>query len=264
MSYNIQQFYSMNKTSTQTITTSTTTTAPDPDLHLYWDANNYSGSGSTMSSVVSNLVWNINGAQFIGAPTYSFFFDGVDDFIGGELPWGDPFYREHTIYGTGSFTVEAWMIRPAVGNTFHGGWQTGATAGAFFSPFFVLGNAGLIFYWDSGPGGFQEIEYRVQGSVNALTTGNWNHFVFTGTFSNTTTVALQAWLNGATAAPGGIGQQTRGNFTSQPTGRYIFGEWGTPVYPLRGQFAYLKLWNRKLTDQEIIDSYNNTKSRFGL
>lgn len=100
------------------------------------------------------------------------------------------------------------------------------------------------------------LTYLAINSTTAFSTGIWYHAV--GTFSGAlNSIYINGLLEnstttGATNVP-----------TSITTAAYI-GDYGNVAYPLAGNIAVAKLYNRALSPDEVLQNYNATKGRFGL
>jgi hypothetical protein len=91
-------------------------------------------------------------------------------------------------------------------------------------------------------------------SAYTLTAGNWYHLV--GNFDGAN---LRLYVNG-------VNQVTTAN-TGTPTvntgGIRLMRRWDYDEY-WGGHLSTVKIYNRALTSQEILQNYNATKGRFGL
>jgi len=100
------------------------------------------------------------------------------------------------------------------------------------------------------------LTYSPISSTTIFSTGVWYHA--TGTFTG----ALNSlYINGVLETSSTTGAANVP--TSITTTAYI-GDYGATAYPLAGNIAVVKLYNRALSRSEIFQNYNATKGRFGL
>lgn len=213
------------------------------------ESGSYSGSGTTWNDIGNNAY----PFTLVNSPTYTvtgyFDFDGINDYA----------VISHTsaLKPTTAITTEQWLsadnwgagtsgsdFKCSLSCTESGGYSNNIWANNFYS-----------YLWAAGA-------YRVpSASVSGFT--GWHHFVttFDGRFVRLyvdaqikSTVDLGAF--GYLIAYDSdnsiiIGAEASG--TTSPTGSYWDGKIGSTL-----------IYNRALTASEILQNYNNTKSKFGL
>ncbi len=217
-------------------------------LVFYVDAangNSYSGSGSTFSDLVGS-----DDVTLYNTPTYSsdnggiFSFDGVNE--GAQT-------STSTTLLDGPMSIDAWVKPQTTG-------ADGAVIGNWQQP-----NENFLLWWDIGvTPNFRAIartspsvvvttsESATRGTLNA-----WNHVGVTWDSTN-----LKIYLNGTL-------QETVSTGTMSTPGSYranIGADWsGTPGSSsrnLNGDIAAVKVYNRVLSADEVLQNYNALKNRF--
>jgi hypothetical protein len=201
-------------------------------LIYYLDAANtrsYSGSGLTAYSLIgiANGAVN-NGTGFTTSFGGAFVFDGSNDHI--QLD-------KTLLSGTQDFTISLWIEGNGVGS--FGNFPAGNLQVLYGSTYLAmwLGNSSAYTaspgtYYRSGPNNF--IVSRANGS---------DLFVYYNTLLIDT----------------GVSSVEIGNTTN-----YRIGLNTSNGEPLNGKVYSLTIYNRALTQQEILQNYNATKTRYGL
>jgi hypothetical protein len=201
-------------------------------LIYYLDAANtrsYSGSGLTSYSLIGNANGAVNnGTGFTTSFGGAFVFDGSNDHI--QLD-------KTLLSGTQDFTISLWIEGNGVGS--FGNFPAGNLQVLYGSTYLGmwLGNSSAYTaspgtYYRSGPNNF--IVSRANGS---------DLFVYYNTLLIDT----------------GVSSVEIGNTTNYRIGlNTSYGE------PLNGKVYSLTIYNRALTQQEILQNYNATKKRYGL
>jgi hypothetical protein len=212
-------------------------------LVLYLDAAN------PYSYVSGSLNWNdlsrsqtsgslINGPTYNSANNGSIVFDGVDDYatVSSSL----------FTFGTGNFTLDVW-VKP-LSFTTYGHMLSLPDQNTFTLKFDTTADSpggGIIYYYPN---------------TNYGSTPSWKATL--NTWNNVTLVRLSnvgyTYLNGTFTG-------TSGNFNNNITTQllsihkgFISGELAS------SQMAAIKIYNRALSAQEVLQNYNATKGRFGL
>ena len=220
-------------------------------LVLWLDANDktsYPGAGTTWRDLTpgDNNGTLTNGPTFDSGNGGSIVFDGVDDYVDGiqevTFPIGSQDQTIETVAYLGSKSIH-----------------------------------GIFSYGDNTAGGRIELGCRDTWIVVALGFGaygvndsnNFGKWVHITAIPGTTTADLTLYINGESKA---VSKQAGTSYTKNTTstGRYFVGTIpdtsGGPFsgYTLNGSVAYVRLYNRALTAEEILQNYNATKDRFGL
>jgi hypothetical protein len=210
-------------------------------LVLYLDAANpesYPGSGTTWFDISGNG----NNGTLTNGPTFDsgnkgrISFDGVNDFI-----------STNFTEVIDDVTVECWYRGTKITRNHLWNFGIGPTTNLFCN----LNDSGipLWFYWNGN--GTPRLWFT-QGN---FTDGTIKQLVFTHTGSDN-----QAYLNGQllTAGRATSGTQTFNNVNG--TGSFNVG--GSPHFG--GDVFQVKIYNRALSAEEILQNFNSTKSRFGI
>ena len=203
-------------------------------LVLYLDAgspNSYQGSGTTwkdISKVNQNNGTLVNGPTFNSANGGSIVFDGTNDFV--TLPNG-------LLSGTGDFTVIQWVQSD-------GGTGAGTTFGNYGIGNLQFGwSAQYVFLWLGNSSAY------ASGFTTAIT-------MIAGRRIGTTTNYLK---NGTVISTGSSGVSI-GN--SNATFRIGTNTATTEQY--NGKIYTTMVYNKGLSNAEVLQNYNATKVRFGL
>jgi hypothetical protein len=212
-------------------------------LVLALDAGNiksYPGSGTTWTDLSGNGNNGtlINGVGYSGDNLGSLVFDGVNDYVGlGTSTSLVPPYVTASLF----VYLNSYSTRPHLIGRGDGG------AGHFY---FVVETSGVFrFYTDVGSGWS-----FIQPSNFTFPTGVWYNIVCTFDGSN-----ANIYGNGSLLGTGFRVGQLR-QYTAQET---VLGRILTQSY-LNGNIAQVSIYNRALTEQEIQQNYNATRSRFSI
>ena len=213
-------------------------------LVLNLDAGNilsYPGSGTDWF----DLTTNNNDGVLTNGPTYdgtSLVFDGLDDYVivGASTDLVLP----------NNTTMEFWVnsdqlnSNDIISHKFN-------CYGAAHQPTYAGGVSGKL-----------SIYYSISGwkSVSTTTTvveGSWYHLV--GSYDGST---MRVYLNGVLENTRDIsGNITQGSGTPLGIGTFV----GSPsAYAWDGKISTTRYYHKTLTDGEVLQNYNATKSRFGL
>ena len=225
-------------------------------LVLYLDAGNpasYIGSGTAWKDISGRgHVATMNGATYSSDNDGYFSFDGTNDY--GKIVDSTDF-----LFGTGSFTEEAWHKRG--GNTT---WEAPMVRGGATDSDNSWG--GL---WINTDGEFNPFHYTQSSGFLSFDTDldvgtDWVHHVTTTTNTGSA-VTIEVYKNGVSQ-----GQQTNSESSWQPkhitvgTDIYIGGILGAS-YWYEGKIAVCRLYKGKaLTAAEVKQNFNATKGRFLL
>ena len=222
-------------------------------LVLYQDAffkASYPGTGTDWFDLTSNnndAVLN-NGASYSSSYDGIISLDGLDDYV----EWNRSTDYDFDI--STSFTIAGWFnISSTVTNSSYlGKWGSNATSN------------GSYMLWNGGSGSFRlrfalgkNNTTAVQTPLLTYTSGVWNYFC--GVYTAGTKLAC--YLNGST--------KTEVNYTdvfNNPTNVNL--RISKADYAGSSGFAgdsnIIGVYNRALSDAEVLQNYNATKTRFGL
>ena len=207
-------------------------------LVLAVDAANkksYPGSGTTWTDLSGNGYDGTltNGPTYNGSNGGSIVFDGVNDYVSGNLS---------TLT---SWSMCIWYL------------STDITSKAVFYPF-SCNNA-------SNGLGFG-------GTFGSATNGRWYFFDGTSVLSSTNTaVTTNVWYNlVVTKSSTTYNLYTNGSLSLNTSGvninctSYFLGRRGDGFWYAKGNIAQVSIYNRALSTSEVLQNYNATKTRFGL
>jgi uncharacterized protein (TIGR02145 family) len=213
------------------------------ELALSLDAGNlssYPGNGNIWYDLSSN---GINPTFITGAtaPTFSPLYGGIFNFDGNQdmtLPLDD------LPYGNSAFTLNAWAKATSIDGSCnfiiaYGNPTYGETR--------FLGSCEGNYNF----GGFGGPPYDVQGSAFPLDT--WVNM--TGTYDGTTAILYVDGVQIATGTP---------NWNTVQQSGFIGKQVGGLTQRWNGSISNIQLYNRALTATEVLNNYNNSKSKFSL
>jgi hypothetical protein len=209
------------------------------------DRNSYPGSGTTWFDVSGNG----NSGTLTNGPTYSsvnngsIIFDGTNDIVN---------IGASSKYLSAYHAYELWIKTSGLGSNTQSG---------------LLGiSYGLTINLQSN-GSFNYLVYSNEASayiINAGTTGlnlldnNWHHIVCTRGVS-----AYGIYVDGVLNTTGSPGSWTGTNIWAAMDAQIGNNPNNVNLLYL-GSMALVKIYNRGLTAQEVLQNYNATKTRFGL
>ena len=209
-------------------------------LILNLDAGNtssYPGTGTDWFDLTSNDndATLINGASYITDGGGSISFDGVNDYA---------LIQNSDTINTVSVTVSMWVKFNHVKNGV-----------VLLSKGSMWWNRKYWFYEDGGVQFFYVSNSTPKIPKETLLDGNWHNIV--GTYDGSSTLSL--YHNGVLFGTGGCTDTTQNTenlaINAYPSGGYIAGDKYLPT---------ITMYNRALTDSEVLQNYNATKGRFGL
>ena len=233
-------------------------------LVLNFDAgvsSSYPGSGTTWTDLSGNGNNGtlVNGVGYDSGNGGSLSFDGTNDYV--TAPLSSQFE-----FGTGEFTVEAWVNLASVsivssrilgiGDGANGGAPLTYT-GWSFNVTNLSGTIYLYFYRFDGT----ETFYRVV--IPSFSTNQWFHFVATRNASNTLTL----YSNGVAISTTASVTQSYNSVNSQPLylGSIFEGSGGASTKYLNGRVSNARIYKGKgFSAAEVSQNYNALRSRFGI
>jgi hypothetical protein len=178
----------------------------------------------------------INGVMFNSSNLGSLMFDGSDDTILTTLSN----FNNNT-------TWVAWANRTSAPNYYN------MFMGRLLPYFGVTSDNGIIF--SNIIGGSQQTVFA--SSVSS--SGIWLHLSFTTQFNGSNTT-MRIYLNGQSVASNTFsGGQGNGGYGFFEIGD---GQSGTNWYPFNGRVASVQIYDRTLTDAEVLQNFNSTRGRF--
>ena len=225
------------------------------------DKTSYSGSGTTWyDRSADNLEATLeNGVSFSTDAGGCLDFDSVDDFGDlGSCP------TNLQMAQTSSFTITAWLRLETAGivNRIVGSWQSTGLAGYGLSCYEASYNKTLSFIASDGADGSG---YWVrQGGSNKtpeMTTGRWYHIAVTvSRVSGTSTIYF---YQDGVVNPTPTTFTNEGGATAWGNGRDLtVGGWGSGGFD--GEIASVLIYDKVLTDAEVLNNFNAMRGRFGV
>jgi hypothetical protein len=219
-------------------------------LHLdAADKNSYPGTGSTWYDLSGNdnHVTLYNSPSFVGDKYGAFYFDGTNDY---GLFASDLLTGNDTLASTVEIT--SYRTRTNAFEVMFGGGLPSASGNASNHTYFGFrnyDNALMYAYWGNDL------------DVSTATTNiAWHHYVATQANTSTTYGDRQSFIDGRRIGYQSLRKISRNTY-------YAIGGFlqnGNISYYFRGNIQSFKLYNRVLSDDEIIENYNATKGRYGL
>lgn len=217
-------------------------------LQFYVDAaisESYPGSGNDWFDLTTN---NIDGTLTNG-PLYSsnnggyLIFDGGND--GVEFPG-------NAALSVNEMTISSWNYSTNYAqNGFMFEKTTNGTVNTQYSLFF--NNNSLIYYRTYG---LSDRDMIVSLSTAGVTNSNWHNIVATYNGSQ-----KKLYVNGVLKAT----ENSTGTVTQNTTGESYIGIYGSFAgYPFDGNIASTAVYNRALSDAEVLQNFNTHKDRYGL
>lgn len=215
------------------------------NLTLYYNpamTESYSGSGNTVNDISGN---GMNGTlSNVTTTATAFTFNGSNSQV--SIP--DNAILEP---GTGNWTIEVWFNPTVLNGTLLGKYNNGG-ASANISYALRMGSNFIRADFSNGSTGFTSDNYT-------LTPNNWVQMVYVW---NKTNNVLYTYSNGVlkqtkTITISGILNSSTNLFL----GSYNGGEY---AQYFNGQIGVVRLYNKPLTDSEVLNNFNNTKGTYGL
>ncbi len=215
------------------------------NLILYYNpamTESYSGTGTTVNDISGN---GMNGTlSNVTTSATAFTFNGSNSQV--SIP--DNAVLEP---GTGNWTIEVWFKPTVVSGTLLGKYNNGGNT-ANISYALRMGANNIRADFSNGTTGFTSDNYT-------LTPNNWVQMVYVW---NKTNNVLYTYSNGVikqtkTITISGI----LNSITNLFLGSYNGGEY--PQY-FNGQIGVVRMYNKPLTDSEVLNNFNTTKGTYGL
>jgi hypothetical protein len=203
------------------------------------NANSYPGTGTTWFDLASG-----NNGTLVNGPTYdatnggSLLFDGINDRIS---TFGTQFPNN------GSKTIDVWFKTTSTVRQGLCGTRDGASTGWVFT--INRTTSGRLTYFNTGSG---TAEFAA-----GITTNTWYNAVAT---HDSTTGLVKIYLNGSLIGSTNVGVIYSSTFNG------VIGDEDSavPSTPFKGNIPKVTIYNKVLTDTEILNNFNSTRGRFGL
>jgi hypothetical protein len=229
-------------------------------LIFYLDAPNkksYSGSGSTWTDLITDVnIDLINGPTFTTNNLGTFILDGVDDYLAnGVYPNPSKGNDIFNFEGTEPFSISFWVKIFSVAGTQRNiisTSRTGTSAGWRV----VVRNQRIYFYVigaDSFAATYSDVFINYSEWINVATTYDGSEL---GTGMNT-------YHNGVNVN-NTIFQNVVSGSTFDVSQPLVIGAFNNPVgsAPLDAELSNIKVYNKELTQSEVLQNYNALKYRF--
>ena len=228
-------------------------------LVLYLDAAN-TRSYPTTGTIWSDLSRNNNNGTLINGPTFnssnggSIVFDGVNDYV-------DCGSSTNLNFGIFNYTLNVWF-------------RTNTNTRRTILSRFDYDGIGVIergYYIDVLSTGKIRTAFETNGNnfriTDSLTSVNTNsYFYVTAVRTNQTTISV--YVNGTFETSNTLinGTPTNINTVTAPFSVGLRSDYQTPTFTnyFVGSVANVKIYNKALSAQEVLQNFNATKSRFGL
>ena len=214
------------------------------------DRTSYPGTGTAWNDLVGNNNGTLtNGPTFNSGNKGSIVFDGVDDYS----------LRNSSLNLGDNFSVFAW-VKPGNINIRNGivgnSYTYNERQGFFFATGTNYSTSSNTFFMSIGA----DIAYGTAVN-NTVTSNRWNYLG--GTVSNGGG-EIKLYVDGRQVNLAPLSLFTSGNITYTTNQLLIGGRVLSSPEPWIGNIGLVQMYNRILTSDEILQNYNNTKSRFGL
>ena len=232
-------------------------------LVYYLDAANtrsYSGSGLTANGLIGGInATLVNGVGFSSANNGSFFFDGTNDQIS---------TADIDLTYTNKVTVSCWVkvlnyreVSSSSNIVFEFSSDFNSYTGSFVAAFADGSgiNSGLypVILGIRSPG------YNYAGYsktlVNDLSWHHWGCIFDTSLSGNENILYIDGVSRAAVITP--LQSDNSSNFGNY---KLFFGNRDSSSYPANCNIGQIQVYNRALSQQEILQNYNATKKRYGL
>ena len=215
-------------------------------LVLSLDAANtksYPKSGTTWTDLSgnSNTGTLTNGPTFSAGNMGSIVFDGVDDYISGT--------NNSSLQLLNDLTIGAWVKLGSGGNASQGIFEKMININ--YSGYGITRQDDYFKFWTGGGGTFAYTNSNITYSSG----NNW-YYVVGRRMAGNNRLFINSILQTDSQSPP----------LSDSGEVYVIGRYYSNIanYYFVGNIAQTSLYNRALTDAEILQNYNATKSRFGL
>ena len=234
-------------------------------LVLNLDAGNtssYPGTGTDWFDLTSNGNDGVllNGASYITDGGGSISFDGVNDVV--QVNDNDLFS-----FGNGTsdspFSVETWVNFNSIPTNGFTGLVSKDSGGSSREWALIVNNTNKFFriFIKNLGGGFQQ---SIDATNITINTNTWYNIVATydGRGGSSAYQGLKLYINGVQGTYGNVVQQSYTSM-SNTTSKLNLGSYSGGQF-LNGDISTSKIYNKTLTDSEVLQNYNATKGRFGL
>ena len=205
------------------------------------DKNSYRGSGTSWFDLSGNTNTGTltNGPTFSGTNLGTIVFDGVDDYVS---------ISNNSNFNNGNnITVEAWVLCT--------NWSS------YTHPMIVAKgiNVEWILWKSNDTGVVGKLGWRGLGT--AYTTTSLPNNTWVQCVGSVGSAGQKVYLNGVLESTVGNTTFTSGNVNVTIAAGLVT---GSPSNLLGANVAITRIYNIQLTDNQVLQNYNATKTRFGL
>ena len=212
----------------------------------------YSGSGVTAYGLVAGIgATLINGVGFTSANNGVFVLDGTNDYV--SVPNGFTSYFKSNDY----WSVDLWvkLLNQTAGEPVL--VSAGPNIG-YFDLFLEVGDNQIYFAACRGSDSGYIQNQNVSNTLGYNLAARYFNIVFTKTGSTTGSVSVNSINMPMSNSGGGLSSMPNINEDLR------IGTFRQSGFELHGNIGQVKIYNRALTQQEILQNYNATKTRYGL
>ena len=224
-------------------------------LVMYLDAANprcYSGSGLTVNALIGGIGGTlVNGTGFSSANNGVFVFDGTNDYI--SVPNGFTSYLKSNDY----WSVDLWvkLLNQTAGEPVL--VSAGPSIG-YFDLFLEVGDNQIYFAAGRGSDSGYIQNQNVSNTLGYNLTARYFNIVFIKTGSTTGSVSVNS-IN-IPMSISGAGLSSMPNINEE----LRIGTFRQSGFELHGNIGQVKIYNRALSQQEILQNFNATRFRYGI
>jgi prepilin-type N-terminal cleavage/methylation domain-containing protein len=220
-------------------------------LALNLDAGNsvsYSGSGTTWTDLSGSHNCNLlNGVGYTSSNGGALNFDGINDYA-------DCGNITSLQLGSTSFTISMWIEEIASGHSYpiflYAG-ASGTTKGFYLREFLSTKTLGYIL--NDG------VNKPDQENINSI---NPNQWVMFSVVIDRLAGVVYPYINGVLQSSRTWNISTLGDIT--PSSNLLVGSDNGSSYPLNGLISTVKIYSRALGADEILQSFNSLRGRYGI
>ena len=224
-------------------------------LVLYLDAANrrcYSGSGNTVNGLVGGIgATLVNGVGFTSTNSGYFSLDGTNDYI--SVPNGFSSYFKSNDY----WSVDLWvkLLNQTAGEPV---LVSAGPAIGYFDLFLEVGDNQIYFAAGRGSDSGYIQNQNVSNTLGYNLTARYFNIVFIKTGSTTGSVSVNSINIPMSISGGGLSSMPNINEELR------IGTFRQSGFELHGNIGQVKIYNRALSEQEILQNFNATRFRYGV
>lgn len=221
-------------------------------LVFYWDSANtksYSGTGSNWMDLSDGYVGSlINSPAYTDSNYGTINFDGVNDYVSTDFLDG---------FGTSNLTLNIWMSFTASQQSAIFSKRIGASSFEQLSVF-VTGDAN----GNSAGTRILVLDFNNPSSRNIFTPGSfndgsWHHISYVRGTSNSSLFIDGQFISSTVSTKPNLSNTSRLFIGAAGDGLSVLG-----LY-FKGRISIIQLYNRDLSESEVFQNYQTTKTRFG-